>query len=75
MIRLAIFSAALATAAGCGQQDACLDDGGVWDADAQRCYCSRAQEEINAWREWCSDASGLESIRNKIATVPAPEGA
>lgn len=56
-------------------QDACLDDGGVWDATTARCFCSRQQTNANEQlRTWCADLTNLDSIKKKAAAIPAPTG-
>ncbi|MEE4208804.1 MAG: hypothetical protein V2I43_06025 [Parvularcula sp.] len=65
------------------ERDSCLDDGGVWDADLEECFCSRSQQgtyadeespEQRAWRDWCAGLSTLETIKNKAAVTSAPAG-
>ncbi|MEO1658740.1 MAG: hypothetical protein AAFR65_13580 [Pseudomonadota bacterium] len=71
--------------AGCGAdtQDACNDNGGVWDGGAERCYCSynhqgayteNPSDDQIAWREWCANLTDLNSIKTKAAATPAPTG-
>lgn len=69
---------------GCGPIAVCNDGGGVWDSEAERCYCTYTQQGTyadepsasqNAWREWCAGLTNLDSIRIKAAVTPAPEGA
>ncbi|MEM1381426.1 MAG: hypothetical protein AAGH41_12460 [Pseudomonadota bacterium] len=61
----------------------CIDYGGVWDEDAETCFCSTEQQGTYkdnpsanqiAWREWCAGLSNLDSIKNKAAVTPAPSG-
>ncbi|MFC3301934.1 hypothetical protein [Parvularcula lutaonensis] len=67
---------------GCGETDTCLDDGGVWDAETEQCFCSYTQRgtyddepstEKIEWRDWCADKSNLESIRTSATPPPSTD--
>lgn len=57
----------------------CNTDGGVWDAENRKCFCSYTQQgtyedepstEQLEWRDWCADKSNLESIRTSATPPP-----